>query len=209
MCSSLNEPAARSASGIQLNFDWIVRRLGQRARFAWRVLGLTHTVAVSTLPKGRLGYHRRHPPSVALVAAAHNASIAGEPSTSKARSAGDPVLLGGRKLALWISCRTSGAITVLTSGFSVSSPTSQDSFGNFQEGIAKAATGDSTLLFTVANEVIANLAFSTNPPDNASVLLVVDIAAILETLQGQPWSQALPSLRLGRWCCSASRVVVC
>jgi hypothetical protein len=68
-----------------------------------------------------------------------------------------------------------GAINVLTAGFSLNSPTSQDGFGNFQEGIAAAATGGQSLHFTVANEVIANLAFSTNPPGNDSVLFAADI----------------------------------
>jgi len=71
---------------------------------------------------------------------------------------------------------TPGAITILTSGFTNGpSPTKQDGFGQFQEGISATTAGLQTLQFTVANESLANLAFSTNPPGNDSVLFAADI----------------------------------
>jgi len=70
---------------------------------------------------------------------------------------------------------TPGAITGLTSGFSVdaSSPVHQDGFGDFQVGIEKAATGGNSLSFSVANELLANLALSSG--GSPSVLFAADI----------------------------------
>jgi hypothetical protein len=63
-------------------------------------------------------------------------------------------------------------------GTFTSSPvaTMQDGFGTFKQGITNSATGGTTLSFTVANEVIANLIISTSPPPNNLSLFAADVA---------------------------------
>jgi hypothetical protein len=74
------------------------------------------------------------------------------------------------------------SIVNLSAGFSVdaSLPQHQDGFGDFQLGIAAAATGGNSLSFTMNNETIGQLALSTGQ-GGTHVLFAADISSLVGT----------------------------